>query len=207
MKAEQGSKQAWETNLDIFIVDSRGSTLPKDISVGNLGADSVPVYSPCGNYLAWLEMRTRAYESDKNNVLIYNLATGTSTSLTRHWDRSASSIQWSLDSKYLYVTAEEHGHVKVFKVKRFDGSIDTIIDDQTQSSLNVIEHKGTESLLLLRQSAVAPSDIYLFDGKESSLEQITFVNQERLDSLLMSEPEAFWFEGAHGDQVMVFLYF
>ena len=51
-----GKSAAWNTNLDIFIVPTDGDSRPKAISSKNKGADTHPVYSPDGEYLAWLQM-------------------------------------------------------------------------------------------------------------------------------------------------------
>lgn len=36
--------------------------------------------------------------------------------MTTKWDRSAESLSWSLNSKQLFVSAQEHSHVKIFSV-------------------------------------------------------------------------------------------
>jgi dipeptidyl aminopeptidase/acylaminoacyl peptidase len=49
--------QAWQTNLDIFIVPTDGSREPVSVSSFNMGADSAPRFSPDGTKLMWLMMR------------------------------------------------------------------------------------------------------------------------------------------------------
>lgn len=91
---------------------------------GFSGAASSPVFSPDGLSIAYLKMKVDGYESDKNRiVLVHNFtSTAQSTELMATdddhgaWDRSPSTIMWSLDGKSLLLQAEEEGAGCLFKL-------------------------------------------------------------------------------------------
>src|SRR2546430_3067321 len=47
-------------------------------------------------------------------VVIFKFNTHEYVYLTEEWDRSPQSILWSQDSKSLYLTTEDQGHIKLF---------------------------------------------------------------------------------------------
>ena len=132
-RVPEGSSMAWRTNIDIYIVPSNGAAKPISISQENMGSDTgktplkplsvlqhlllVPVYSPDGNNIAWLEMRTPGFEADLQKIVIFNRKTSRKRIILENWDRSAESLLWSPDSQYLYITAQDKGHVKVLGLR------------------------------------------------------------------------------------------
>ncbi|KAF4550413.1 Dipeptidyl-peptidase-like protein 2 [Elsinoe fawcettii] len=86
------------------------------------GAAGSPVFTPNGEGLAFLKMKINGYESDRNTIWValdvhtdkreVKAAIGTET--TKVWDRSPSSLAWSLDGQTLYLVAEEKGYNKLF---------------------------------------------------------------------------------------------
>jgi dipeptidyl aminopeptidase/acylaminoacyl peptidase len=91
------------------------------------GAASYPVFSPNGQSMAFLQMATDGYESDKNRIVLVHglggLESGGYVScfeLMRTpdgqggWDRSPTSLKWSLDGKMLLLEAEDTGRGCLF---------------------------------------------------------------------------------------------
>src|SRR5438132_6455306 len=66
--------EATSTNNEIFIVPISGGP-PKKISTSP-GADTTPLYSPDGKYLAWRSQERPGFESDKWRLLLYDRSTG-----------------------------------------------------------------------------------------------------------------------------------
>lgn len=48
--------QSWETNTDIYLVSTKGDSLPKAISSLNIAYDTSMRFSPDGKSLIWLMM-------------------------------------------------------------------------------------------------------------------------------------------------------
>jgi acylaminoacyl-peptidase len=112
--------QAWNTNTNVYLVNYPIGGEPskiENLTESNPGYDTSPRISPDGQWIAYLEMREKAYEADKNRIMLYNIETKTYTELVPKWDRSAASITWSLDSTMLYVTAPSLGRVKIYAVQ------------------------------------------------------------------------------------------
>ncbi|TPX58401.1 hypothetical protein SpCBS45565_g08016 [Spizellomyces sp. 'palustris'] len=195
---------AWNTNVDIYTVPTDGSEKPVGLSVKNKGADTVPVYSPDGKYLVWLQMRTPQYEADKNQIVLYDRETGKVRNLASKWDRSAESLAWTADSHHLILTAQDRGHVKIFKLSIKSRKVKPIVEQHTNGGLSVVG----DTLFFEQNSAVAPAEIYTLDLSEKSAAptQRTWFNNDLLLQTLLSDPEEFWFRGASGDSVMGWLF-
>lgn len=117
------------TKTDLYYVplDFSEAKAPKPLMIktGNLiGYCGCPTFSPSGKSLAFTRMRSDQYESDKPRLLVvpnvkdlndvqefFQADDGEGA-----WDRSPSSILWSQDGETLYVTAEEHGRVKLWSI-------------------------------------------------------------------------------------------
>jgi Tol biopolymer transport system component len=184
---------AWNTNLDIYTVPIDGSRLPVAISSDNKGSDSFPVYSPDGQYIAWLQMQTPQYEADKNQIVLFHRESKSKRILTEEWDRSPTSLTWASDSKSLYATAEDEGHLKIFEIELEDNAVTELVRRNSNSHLMVIPTDGKDRLLFLRSSFTAPPDLFTYDfhhpNETQSLIQQTFVNQDKMDQFHMVEPE------------------
>ncbi|OUM65681.1 hypothetical protein PIROE2DRAFT_59853 [Piromyces sp. E2] len=128
--------QAWNTNTNIYLVHYPIGGVPgpiENLTGSNPGYDTSPRISPDGQWITYLEMRERAYEADKNRIMLYNIEHKTYKELVPKWDRSVASVTWSLDSSVLYVTAPSLGRVKIYMIK---------LDDAFKSISE--QHKGSK---------------------------------------------------------------
>src|SRR5258705_858081 len=103
--------KATSTNNEIFVVpisvehasgllspatsQAGGSrySAPKKISTSP-GADTTPLYSPDGKYLAWRSQARAGFEADKWRLLIQERQSGQTRDLTDKFDRSVGSFTW-----------------------------------------------------------------------------------------------------------------
>src|SRR5690606_37444374 len=86
-KEKTGKEYAQCTNTDIFqYVIETGVT--SNLTEGMMGYDVSPKVSPDGKRLAWLSMKEDGYESDKNNIVVMDLANGYKLNLTAAWDET-----------------------------------------------------------------------------------------------------------------------
>src|SRR5205814_8527077 len=80
--------EAISTNDEIFIVPISGGTTQK-ISTSP-GADTTPLYSPDGKYLAWRSQARAGFEADKWRLFLHDRQGGTTTEyhpeLSQHFD-------------------------------------------------------------------------------------------------------------------------
>lgn len=192
---------AISTNNEICIVPVEGGT-PKNITE-NPANDSQPLYSPDGKYIAYRMMRRAGFEADKRELVLYERATGTRTSLTEKFDYSVNDVVWFPDSKSLYFNAADKGNVSIFKVTVNDKKITTILDKGANMSPQLTPDGKT--IILAKESITLPTELFKIDADGKNLKQLTFINAKLIAHLEMNGLEDFWFEGAAGTRVQGFL--
>jgi dipeptidyl aminopeptidase/acylaminoacyl peptidase len=207
--------EATSTNDEIFIVPMAGGT-PKKISTSP-GADSTPLYSPDGKYIAWRMQKRAGYESDRWRLVIYERATGKITNLTEDFDRWVGSFVWAPDSKTIFFTAEDKGEVPIWAVVLSQGFYDVITRGSNDSLAVTPDGKR---LIFDRMSVRFPSEIFSTSVADFSklaadesptikpprnATQLTHLNGEILNQIYMQPVEPFWFSGSEKHKVQGFL--
>ncbi len=110
-KKATGTAYAISTNTDIVQYDlTTGKTT--NLTKYNKGYDISPAFSSKGN-LAWLQMKRDGYESDKNDIIVR--VNGKDINLTKDWDGTVNSFNWSNDGKKIYFVAPVLGTVQILK--------------------------------------------------------------------------------------------
>ncbi|MCF0202084.1 MAG: S9 family peptidase [Bacteroidaceae bacterium] len=95
----------------------------------NPGYDTNPQFSPDGKYIAWQSMARNGYESDRNRLCIYDLATGTKTYITETLDTNVDGYAWSPNTQQLFFTAVWHGKTQIYSTN-LKGEVKQITDGQ-----------------------------------------------------------------------------
>ena len=104
--------EATSTNNEIFVVPISGGT-PKKISTSP-GADTTPLYSPDGKYLAWRSQARAGFEADKWRLFVQDRQSAKTTDVTENFDRSVGGFTWQPDSAMVTFTAEDYGNAAIF---------------------------------------------------------------------------------------------
>ena len=193
--------EAASTNGDLFIVPVSGGE-PKRFTT-QPGFDGNPVYSPDGKYIAYHAQLTAGYEADRWRVMLYDRASGKNENLSEGFDRSATNLAWSPDSKTIYFLAENETQQPVYAMAAKPGAIPKKLVDGFNSAMELSEDGKT--LLLARTSLTMPAELFVAASDGTGLQQITHMNDALLAKLEMNAPEAFWFEGAEGTKVQAML--
>ncbi|WP_341208874.1 S9 family peptidase [uncultured Sphingomonas sp.] len=193
---EPGRIEPLSTNLDIFSVPADASAAPTNLTAANQATDTQPTVSPDGRKLAWLAMRRAGYEADRFVVMVRDLASGQTVSLTERWDRSPGSLQWARDSRSLYVTADDTQETPLFQVDVAHGQVTRLTGEGHVSGVAV----GAQGVVVAMNSLTAPDDFYRV-GPQRSTVRLTQVNAARLAGIDMPTVERFSFKGANGDTV------
>ena len=194
--------EATSTNNEILVVPISGGT-PKKISTSP-GADTTPLYSPDGKYLAWRSQVRAGFEADKWRLLVQDRQSGTIRDRTNKFDRSVGSFAWAPDSEFVWFTAEDHGEAPIYYVdvpkgREFRELARLYADDLTFGCGN--------RLFFTRMSASAPNEIYRLNIPESkaSSAAVTHMNNALLSQIDMHPLESFTFKGANDDEVQGFM--
>lgn len=183
---------AISTNNDLFIVPVTGGPAKKITE--NPGNDSQPLYSPDGKYIAYRRMDRAGFEADRNQLVLYERATGKHINLTENVDYSVHDVVWSPDSKTLFFNADDKGNESIFRVSVQTKKVDALLTNGYNTQLRM--SPDGKSLVFLRESINTPAELYRMDVDGKNLRQITRINAERVAALDMNPKEDFWFDGA-----------
>jgi dipeptidyl aminopeptidase/acylaminoacyl peptidase len=193
--------EAISTNGDLFVVSVAGGE-SKRITT-QPGFDGNPVYSPDGRYIAYHAQLTANYESDRWRVMLYDRQSGKSEDLSESFDRSASNLAWSPDSKTIYFLAENETLQPVYAMDARVGATPRVVLDGFNTEFAF--SGDAKTLVATRTSWTMPSEVFLAAGDGSGLKQLTHANESILANIELHTPEKFWFEGAEGTKVQAML--
>src|ERR1700694_1704243 len=200
--AVTGKMEAISTNGDLFIVPVAGGEAKRITT--QAGFDGNPVYSPDGKYIAYHAQLTPEYESDRWRVMLYDRQSGKNENLSEGFDRSASELAWSPDSKTIYFTAENETQQPVYAMAARAGAEPRkIIADTYNTAISFCT--AGETLCFERTSLTMSAEVFAASSDGSNARQLTHQNDAILAALEMNAPETFWFEGAEGTKVQAML--
>jgi dipeptidyl aminopeptidase/acylaminoacyl peptidase len=194
---EAGRIEPLSTNLDIFAVPSDGSAAPVNLTAANKATDTLPAVSPDGRTLAYAAMARPGYESDRQVLMLRDIATGKVRPLTQAWDRSVGSIEWARDGKSLLVTADDTLEHPVFRVDTATGRVTRLTADGHYDNVRALPGGGAIATM---NSVMAPDDLYQLDARGRAA-KLTDVNRELLAQLDPMTFHKFSFKGANNDTV------
>ncbi len=197
--------EATSTNNEIFLVPMAGGE-PKKISTSP-GSDSTPLYSPDGKSLAWKSMARAGFEADKSRLFIYDRAAGKSRDLSAEWDRSTGSFVWALDSKAIYLSAEDHGEQPIYL---FSLDAKQPVELLRVHADDLVLSQDGKTLFFSLASIRSPNDIARLDvsqpaGAKATPISVVQINDEVLSEIEMNPLEPFTFKGAKNEDVQGFL--
>jgi dipeptidyl aminopeptidase/acylaminoacyl peptidase len=197
-----GEDEAWSTDLNVFLVSSSGGTA-RCITAENKATDTQPAYSPRGNTIAYLAMTRPGFESDRFRIRLYDRKSGKTRTLTEAWDRSPSSIAWSIDSRTLFVTASDAAREKIFGVDVETGKPRELVSEHHNSNVAVSKK---DCIVFLQNSFTEPGEIWTAKSDGSDLHRLTHFNDVRTRLARMSKADEFYFTGALGEKVQAWMF-
>lgn len=173
----------------------------------NPGYDQNPKFSPDGKYIAWQSMAHDGYESDRNRICVYNLATGEKTYVTESFDSNAEDYCWMPDSKSIAFTGVWHGTINLYRTN-LSGKVEQLTNDWADYVSVQLANSGNQ-LLTMRQSMAVPTDIYSVtpgkDVKKTKIEQLTTENKQILDQLALGKIQQRWVKTSDGKDMLVWI--
>jgi dipeptidyl aminopeptidase/acylaminoacyl peptidase len=192
--------EATSTNDEIFIVPTAGGT-PQKISTSP-GADSTPLYSPDGKYIAWRMQKRAGYESDRWRLATYERATGKITNLTEKFDSWVESFVWAPDSKTVYFTAQDKGEIPIYVLSLQGGTPKEVTRGAND---NLAITPNGKKLVFSRMSVRFPNEIYELETGATDAAPLTKLNDPVLGQVQMQPVEPVWFTGSVQHKVQGFL--
>lgn len=201
------------TKTDLYYIPLKTFTesqapSPQIVKTGSLkGYSNGPVFSPDAKSVAFQRMKHIRYESDKTRLLLvpdisdltnvqefYETEDGVGS-----WDLKPDAITFSNDGTELYVTAEENGHVKLFKLpaspRHATKLPEAITSEGSVSSAKILP----DGRLLVSGSSLVENSVYsLLDPKSASSISALSSNSKSGKALGLSRDQVdeFWYSGA-----------
>lgn len=188
---------ATSTNNDIFVIGPDGTG--RQIITTSPANDNSPTYSWDSRYIAYLAMSVPGFEADRQQIWLYERATGRRSSITQDWNASVAAISWTHDSQALIAEVEERGGHSFYRVEVPSGRRSRILTGGTNSSF-VIPRRA-EMMTFLRQTASQPAEVFVANLDGGGMRQLTHENDAALRKLELTPLEPFSFVGAMGDSV------
>lgn len=179
-RKKTGMDYAFSTNSDLYLYDLESATT-KNLTSGMMGYDTAPTFSPDGTKLAWLSMEHDGYESDKNRIMVMDMASGEKTDLTAEWDYTADAIAWNKDGKSIYFIAPYQGCQPIFSVDLASKEIKEVAGGTFDYASLAPADAGT--LVTMRHCMTSPNEIY--SVKDGKVTKLSAVNDELLAAVDM----------------------
>ncbi|MDR6239846.1 alpha/beta hydrolase family protein [Aureibacter tunicatorum] len=191
-----GKEYATSTNSDIYLYDiNSGKTT--NLSAGMMGYDTHPSFTESGDKIAWLSMKHNGYESDKNEIIVLDLKSNERASLTTDFDETVKTFIWDKTERGVFFMTGIEATQQLFEIKfPKEGFRNVKAKDIRQITSG--EHNFTslqqvgKSLIGLKQSLSAPSEIYKVSIKNGKENQLTFTNQNLLNNVTVGKVEKRW---------------
>jgi dipeptidyl aminopeptidase/acylaminoacyl peptidase len=211
--------EATSTNNEIFIVPITGGT-PKKISTSP-GADTTPLYSPDGKYLAWRSQSRAGFEADKWRLFVEGRHSGQTRDLTKTFDRSVGSFTWKADSSLIVFAVEDCGgsllcatapEGKLFYEPNLFAPVST--RPWFRLHFDDLIYDAHDTLYFAVNTLTFPSEIWQVNGSVREnyaqpggvkMAALTRMNDAMLANIDMQPLESFIFKGANDDEVQGFM--
>lgn len=205
-----GTEYAISTDSDIFIYDTEnGSTLNINKIKTNagmrimefVGYDRYPVWSPDDKQLAFCSMATPGYESDKDRLFIYDVASKETHYITPDFDHSAQNVIWK-DNTTLYFLSPIHGTQQLCKVNAKECKVDVITSgDHDIASISIVGEKCLSALMTISRD----KELYDINLKDGKLTQLSNINAHVYDNVKMGKVEKRMVKTTDGKEMLTWV--
>lgn len=193
-KKKYGKEYAQSTNTDIYRYELQNKHT-FNLTSGMLGYDTQPAFNKDGSKLAWTSMAEDGYESDKNDILVFDYKANECHNLTKDWDETVSSFVWSEDNSKIYFLAVHKGTEQLYEISlqkdlNKNSARDIRMLTNGRWDINAIVGQVGNTMVVSRTDMNHSAELFKVDLKSGDLKELTHVNKAVYDGLAMSEIEA-----------------
>lgn len=189
-------QESWSTNFDLYQVPVNGGKLTP-LTSENLAWDTQPRFSPDGKQLAWLAMARPGFEADRFQVMLRDLDSGKTRSLSADWDRSFADLEFTADGKHLLVSGNHLGNKALWRLDPATGKHEALVDNGYVAAFA----PSGQGVVYVLDTLSAPADLYYLPTGERESRQLTEVNKAALGEVAMGDFEQFRFKGWNDETV------
>ena len=196
-----GYEYAISTNTDIYLYTlADGST--KNLTEGMPGYDKYPRFSPDDSRMAWQSMERAGNESDKDRLMVLDLATGAKHYATEQFDYNASNLTWSADGGTIYFLSPIEATVQLCAVAPDSKEVKVLTEGlHDYVSLSVVGQKAVCEKTTLSMA----SEAFEIDLSTGADKQITFINKRIYDAMDLASVEKRWVATTDGKQMLTWV--
>lgn len=200
-KKLKGKDWAVSTNSDIYLYQLE-TRQTRNLTAFNEGYDRNPVFSPDGKFMAWESMATPGFESDKNRIMIMDMATGQVKDYSAGFDQSSDHFIWSKDAKTLYFRSGIHATYQLYSLDMKSGKISQI----TKGTHNYSSVALAGRFLVGEQMSMSmPTEIFRIDLRRGEQVQLTRINDDILNRIEMGRVEERWVKTTDNKDMLVWV--
>ena len=209
-KKKFGTAYANSTNTDLFEYSLATGTT-KNLTESNKGYDVSPTYNSKG-VLAWLSMKRDGYESDKQDIMVYN---GKKTiNLTKgHDNYQVEGIKWSEDNKSIFFWSPTNGTNQLYSVSNFDFSdslvVKPVFKQITKGNFDVtgvVAQKG-DTLVVSRTDFNHASELFIVTISKGVFTPLTNVNEGIYNKISLCKSERKFVTTTDNKKMLVWVVF
>ncbi|HNW98893.1 MAG TPA: S9 family peptidase [Bacteroidales bacterium] len=213
-KKLNGKEDALSTNSDIYIYNIE-TKLTTNISDGMPGYDQDAAFSPDGKKIVWSSMKTASYESDKKQIMLYDIATRQHTDLSEKFDEGSSNFRWDpVDNNIIYFISGKNATYQIFSINITTKQITQITKGtHDYTGIEVASYKPGKSKNLqtlitgTKMSMSLPTEIFKVEKVKNNFveTQITFTNKSILDTIKLGKVEERWITTTDKKKMLVWV--
>jgi dipeptidyl aminopeptidase/acylaminoacyl peptidase len=196
-----GREYAVSTNSDIYMYNLETKET-QNISESNLGYDKSPVFSPGGNHIAWMSMKTPGYESDKERLVVMDLTSGKKEIINENWDQNAHNYVWNQAGTEIYFLSGFHATNQIYKV-------DVATKVFTQITKGQHDYTGFSKagnqLVGSKTTHQMAAEMFVIDEQTNTEKQLSFINKAIYDNIKLGHSEERWVKTTDGKDMLVWV--
>ena len=201
---------AASTNSDLWRVPADpAATIDEhtavDLTAANQGADSAPLYSPDGKWIAYLSQGTPANEAGLVRLAVLERSTGAVRYLTdgTAFDNWVVELAWLPDSSGLWFEAEVAGRTPLYRIGLAGGAPRKIHTDAFLDGWAPTPDGA--AVVYTRRSIGSPTEVYRVAAGGGEAARLTHFNADLEREVDIRPAEEMWVQGDGDYQVQVFL--
>ncbi len=206
-KKKTGTAYAVSTNTDLYQYDIATGTTT-NLTETNPGYDIAPAFNKAGK-LAWLQMKRDGYESDKQDLVVYDPESKGTVNMT--FDRDdlhVESFRWAEDGHSIYFIAPVDGTLQLFSAT-YPGMlmVRPTITQITKGDFDVaaIVGQSGNTLIVSRTDMNHAAELYSVNTANGNMVQLTHVNDATYATLGMCRTERRTVKTVDGKDMLVWV--
>ncbi|MCQ2204444.1 MAG: S9 family peptidase [Bacteroidales bacterium] len=198
-----GKDAAFSTNSCVYLCNV--TTLETvNMTTTAKGYNTNPRFNASDGRFFYLSMEHDGYESDKNQLMMFDPVSGLITNLSQQTDLSINDFFPSATDNLAWVIMNENGRDAIFKVSTTDGAFTRLTNDLCDYTS--IQDAGSH-LIASRMSMSSPVELYSVDKATGEARNISNVNTEALAKLKMGNIEERWITTTDGKKMLTWVIF